>query len=109
MLGPGQPVPPVAWDVAKGLLSFWGKQGRMILGIVHLEGRPDQQPSYAVVLFLAWLRARMGCSASQALAGEAGKIRGVSTLSCLLHSSVALISAVLISAVSIRGTVSSEG
>lgn len=65
-------MPPIAWDAAKGLLSFWGKQGRMTLGIAHLEGRSDQQPSDAVVLVLAWLRTRMGCSDSQGLAGEAG-------------------------------------
>ena len=76
----------------------------MTSGIAHLEGRSDQQPSYAVVLVLARLRTRMGCSGSQALAGEAGKIREISTSSCLLRFSVALISLV-----SIRGTVSGEG
>lgn len=96
-------MPPIAWDVAKGLLNFWGKQERMVLGTVHLEGRSDRQPGYALVLFLAWLRTRMGCSDSQALAGEAGKIREISTSSFLLHFSVALISVM-----SICGTVSSE-
>lgn len=76
----------------------------MALGIVHLEGRSDQQLSYAVVLVLAWLRTRIGCSDSQALAGEAGKIREISISCCLLHFSVALISAM-----SICGTVSGEG
>jgi len=59
---PAQPVHPVAWDIAKGLLSSWGKQERMASGIAYLEGRSDQQPSYAVVLFLSWLWATIGCS-----------------------------------------------
>lgn len=98
---PGQPVPPVVWDVTKGLWSFWGKQKRLALGIVRLKRRWGQQSSYAVVLLLTWLRTRMSL---QALAGEAEKIKEFSASSCLLHCS-----ATLISAAPMCRTVSGEG
>lgn len=96
-------MPPIAWDVAKGLLSFWGKQGRMTVRTVHLEGRSDQQPSYAVLLFFVLAEDKDGVSDSQTLAGETEKTREMSSSSCLLHLSVTLTSAV-----SIRGTVRVE-